>query len=203
MTSFYLVRHGHIDTLGRRLVGSRPDVPLDELGRSQVVALAERLAELPVEAVYSSPLDRALTTARAIARPHGLDVVPRQALADVEFGEWSGRLLEELRPDPVFRAFNSHRTGVAPPGGEHPAVVQGRMVAELCRLRDAHPGQTIVVVGHGDPLRAVLAAFTGVPLDLARRLELDPASVTRLDLEREDATLRFLNLDVERARGRL
>jgi probable phosphoglycerate mutase len=194
MTTLYLVRHGHTATLGRQLVGRRPDVPLDDLGRSQVLALAEHMAKLPLRAVYTSPLARTLATARAVAQPHGLDVIVREPLADMEFGEWSGRPIDELRGDPTFHAFNAHRAGVAPPGGEHPAAAQSRMLAELCRLRDAHPNEAIAVVGHGDPLRSALAGFVGMPLDLARRLELAPASVTRLDLSRGDATLCFLNL---------
>lgn len=193
MTSFCLVRHGTTATLGQRLTGRRPDVPLDAKARDELEALASYLASEPLRAVYSSPLTRTLTTATAIARPHGLGVVRLESLADIELGDWSDRSLDALRSDPTFHAFNVHRAGTAPPGGEHPAAVQCRMAVELCRLRDAHRDETIAVVGHADPLRSVLAFFVGIPLDLAHRIEIEPASVTRLELGAEHASLRLLN----------
>jgi probable phosphoglycerate mutase len=192
-TTFFLVRHGVTDTVGQRLVGRRPDAPLNDTGRAQCERVATFLAGVPLAAVYSSPLERAAATARALARPHGLDVSVRDALIDVEFGEWSNETLAALRDRPEFRRFNAQRAGHAPPGGEHAALVQARMVTELCRLRDAHPGAAVAVVGHADPLRAALAFFLGLAIDLARRLELDPACVTRLELGDTDASLRFLN----------
>ncbi len=192
-TTLFLVRHGTTDAVGQRLVGRHPDVPLNDAGRAQCERAATFLANLPLAAVYSSPLERALATARAVARPHGIDVRVRDALIDIEFGEWSNENLAALRDRPEFRRFNAQRAGHAPPGGEHAALVQARMVTELCRLRDAHPGAAIAVVGHADPLRAALAFFIGVAIDLARRLELDPGCVTRLELGDTDASLRFLN----------
>lgn len=196
MTTFYLIRHANTAAVGRRLVGRHPNVPLDDVGRSQLPALSAFLARAPLRAVYCSPLDRAAETARAVAEPHALDVRPREALTDIEFGTWSDRALSELSDEPSFRRFNSFRSGVAPPGGEHPVSVQSRLALELCRIRDTHHDEAVAVVGHADPLRAALAFFIGLPLDLARRLDIDPASVTRLELTLDDARLCYLNLSI-------
>jgi probable phosphoglycerate mutase len=192
-TTFFLVRHGSTDALGHRLSGRLPNVPLNGAGREQTERLAALLAPVPLHAVYSSPLERAEQTARALARPHGLEVRVLENLTDIDFGAWTDQPLGALRDRQDFRRFNAQRAGHAPPGGEHPALVQARMVTELCRLRDAHPGAAVAVVGHADPLRAALAFFLGVALDLARRIELDPASVTRLELSETDARLCFSN----------
>lgn len=194
MTTLYLIRHANTAALGKRLTGRRPNVPLDERGRAQLEALSELLARAPLRAVYSSPLDRAAETARAVARPHGLEVRLREPLADIEFGTWSDRALSELAGEPSFRRFNAFRSGTTPPEGEHPASVQCRLALELCRIRDQHPDDAVAVVGHADPLRSALAFFVGIPLDLIRRIELEPASVTRLDLTFDDVRLCYLNL---------
>lgn len=193
MTSLLLVRHGHTGAVGERLVGRRPNVPLDAIGRAQAERLAAFFARAPLAAVYASPLERTADTAQAIAARHGLGVSLSDALLDLDFGSWTDRRLEELRAEPGFQRFNTHRAGVAPPTGEHPALMQSRMAVELCRLRDAHPGQLVAVVGHADPLRAAIAYFVGIPLDLARRLELEPGGVSWLELTVDDASLRYLN----------
>lgn len=194
MTRFLLVRHGRTEANGRRLVGRAPAVPLDAVGREQAEALGRTLARAPLRAVLSSPLERAVDTARAIAAPHGLSVEIRDALVDVEFGAWTNRSLSELARTPLFERFNRHRAGTAPPEGEHPSLVQARMVTELCRLRELHPNDTVAVVSHADPLRSALAFFLGVPLDLSLRFEITTGSVSRLDLHADGASLAFLNI---------
>lgn len=195
MTSLLLVRHGRTSAVGRYLSGQTPHVSLDQTGRAQAEALGTFLAAAALRAVYASPLERTLETARAIARPHGLEVETRESLLDIDFGAWTGKDLVELDRQAAFQRFNAQRAAHAPPGGEHPVRVQCRMALELCRLRDEHPGELVAIVGHLDPLRSAIAYFLGVPLDLARRLELDPGSVTRLELTHDDAKLIYLNRD--------
>jgi broad specificity phosphatase PhoE len=193
MVQLLLIRHGHTEAVGRRLVGRMPNVPLDALGREEASRLAVYLAKTRLDAVYSSPIERALETARAIAAPHGLEVERRDRLTELDFGEWTGALVESLRGDAANRHFNVHRAGNRAAGGEHGVEVLARMAVELTELRDRHADGIVAVVGHADPLRAALAHFIGVPLDLARRFELDTGSVTRLDLWPEDASLRYVN----------
>jgi broad specificity phosphatase PhoE len=193
MTRVFLVRHGHTEAVGKRLSGRLPGFHLDPVGREEAARAAESLTHTPLEAVYSSPLERAVETARAIAAPHGLELELREALQELDFGEWSGLLIDELRGDEGFQRFNVHRGGNRAPGGEHGVEAQARMVRELSALRDRHPEGSIAVVGHADPLRAAVAHFVGIPLDLAHRLELAPGSITRLDLWPTGASLHYLN----------
>jgi probable phosphoglycerate mutase len=193
MTTLLLIRHGMTDAVGRRLTGRLPGVHLNELGQRQARALAARLASQPISAIYASPLERTLETAREIAATRGLEVVVRPALVESDFGEWSGRSLAELAGDPVYQLFNRVRSITEPPGGEHFSAVQARMASELLRIRDAHRDQTVAVVSHADPLRAALCVFLGIGIDLMQELELAPASVSTLRLTEDSVLLLSMN----------
>lgn len=182
MTLLFLIRHGMTDAVGSKLVGRAPGVPLNDVGRAQAEALSTRLASVEFGALSASPLERAMRTASAIASPRGLEINPSEALTDVDFGEWTGKTLMELRDLPEFRRFNTHRSTTRPPGGEHTLQVQERMVTHLAHLALKHPNQTVLVVSHADPIRAALAYFLGMPIDFMCRVEVDPGSISRLEL---------------------
>lgn len=183
MTAFLLIRHASNPTIGHTVAGRRPGVELDATGRAEAEALAGRLGRLPIAAVYASPLERARQTAEPLARARGLAVTERDALLEVDYGDWAGESLETLRTLPGWREWNSYRTGTRVPRGELMLEVQLRMVAELERLRVAHPGQAVAVVSHGDPIKAVLGHYLGIPIELQARLDIAPASVSVLRLE--------------------
>jgi broad specificity phosphatase PhoE len=193
MTLVWLVRHGMTDAVGHRLSGRLPGFPLSQYGRAQVARLSERLGRARLAAVYTSPLERALETARAIALRHELRPIIRPALTDIDFGAWNGLSYLELETVPAWRTFNAYRSGVRPPGGEHVSEVQMRMVSELECLRQEHPSDCIAIVSHADPLRTAIGFYLGVTIDLQHRLAVDPASLTLLELNSEGARLRLLN----------
>lgn len=93
-------------------------------------------------------------------------------------GDWEGRTISELDEREDWRRFNAFRSGVRAPGGEFLIEAQTRMVKQLDGLRQRHPAELIAVVSHADPLRAALAHFLAVPLDLMLRFEISPASVS-------------------------
>lgn len=140
-------------------------------------------ASLRVAAVYSSPLERAVQTARPLAARLALPVMEREALGEIRTGEWTGRSLADLEADPRWRLFNAYRSGTRIPGGERMLEVQLRVVGELDRLREAHPASVVAVVSHGDPIRAALLHYLGMPLDFVLRLEVSPASLSVVALE--------------------
>ncbi len=112
----YLVRHAVADGVGSIIHGRRPGVSLNEVGREQAAWLAERLRDDQLHAVYSSPLERARETAEAIAAPHRVPVCIEPGLNEMNFGEWTGRSVEELREHPRWRAFNERRSATRVPG---------------------------------------------------------------------------------------
>jgi probable phosphomutase (TIGR03848 family) len=194
MTTYLLIRHALCDPIGQAIAGRSPGVSLNPAGRQQAEALASRLAELPIVAVYSSPLERAVETARPIAERKGVPVEPLQGFNEIDFGEWTGRTLVELDPLPEWQSFNSYRSGSRIPGGETMLEVLTRTLREFERLQLLHPeGSLVVIVSHADVLRLAIAHFLGMPLDLLLRLELGPASVSIVELQSYGPRLLLLN----------
>ena len=192
-TTVHLVRHGSHDLLGRVLVGRGP-VSLSATGRAEAEAVAAAAALAGLAAVVSSPQDRALETAAPIARRAGLDVVVDPDLAELDLGAWTGAAFGTLHQDPRWRAFNTFRGSTPVPDGESMLAVQARAVACVLRLRAEYPDAAVAAVSHADVIKAVLAHFLGMPLDLMRRIEVAPASRSVLMLFEEDAVVQAVNL---------
>ncbi len=180
-TTLLLIRHATNDLLvTHRLGGRMPGVHLNDQGRAEAEALADRLARVNLTAVYSSPMERALETAQAIAARHGLEVRIHPGLHEVDCGQWSGTPIRDVRGDPRWRAIEAYPILNTYPGGETIWQVQVRVVAALEEIRAAHSDQTVAIVSHADPIRAAVAHYIGLPLDLFRRLLISPASLTAL-----------------------
>lgn len=178
MATVILVRHATTAATGHRLGGWTPAVHLDEPGRRQAEATAGRLAALPVRAVYASPLDRTVETARIVAAPHHLDVELRRDLGEVDYGAWTDRPLDELRREPLWGAIQQVPSRITFPGGGTIRGVQAQAVDAVEELAAAHGDDTIVLVSHADVIKAVVAWLLGMPLDVFQRLVISPASVT-------------------------
>ena len=173
-----LIRHAANDWVGERLAGWTPGVHLNDEGRAQAAALAQRLAEVPLAAIYSSPLERTLETAQPLARAHSLTVQVRDRLGEAQCGDWTGRALKELKDEKLWPVVQIYPSGARFPGGESFREIQARLVAELDDIRDAHPDQVVAIVSHSDPIKMAVAHYTGLALDLFQRLTISPASVT-------------------------
>src|SRR6185437_12970186 len=117
-TTILLVRHGDTDAVGALLAGWKPGWHLNSKGREQVINLAQSLSRLPIETIYTSPLERAVETAEAIAMPHSVAPIVREDLGEFRFGDWEGRRFEDLSRDPLWDRFNATRSTVRSPGGE-------------------------------------------------------------------------------------
>lgn len=193
MTKFLLIRHALTDATGRRLIGRMSGIRLNERGQTQAQALAKRLAGLSIAAVYSSPLERTLETAGSIARLLGIDAIPCEDFLEIEFGDWTGASFEELAGQPPFRRFNAFRSSASIPSGEFMLQAQARMVIGLDRLRARHPHQSVVVVSHGDMIKAAVAYYAGIPLDLFQRIEISPASISAIEID--EAAVRILSVN--------
>jgi len=181
MTTLLLVRHATTTATGSRL-GGRTDAPLDERGREQAAAVAERLAPLPLKAVYASPLPRTAETAAAIAARHRLEVVPDEGLLEVEYGRWTDRPLKPLYRTKLWPVIQQRPSLMRFPDGESIRGAQLRAVDAIEALVARHRRHAIVAVTHADVIKAVVAFYLGLSLDLFQRIAVAPASVTILQL---------------------
>ncbi|KAA9377505.1 MSMEG_4193 family putative phosphomutase [Microbispora cellulosiformans] len=179
MTTVLLVRHGLTDLTGPVLAGWTPGVHLDERGREQARAVAERLAPLELDAIVSSPLDRCLETAAAIAEGRPVTVQTDDRFGECGYGDWTGRPLKELAEEPLWRVVQAHPSAAVFPGGEAMAEVQSRAVRAV-RDWNERLGEkaTYLVCSHGDVIKAIVADALGLHLDQFQRVTADPASVT-------------------------
>ena len=188
-----LVRHGLTDwNVGGKLLG-RIDIGLNENGRAQAQAAAEALKRFPVRAIFSSPQLRARETAVPIAAAHGLEIEIEPALDEVWLSEaWQGKTIEELRDDAEMERLLSDPSWRSP-RIEPIEEVQSRAVAAVERRRRERPGETVVVVSHGDPLRAIAAYYLGLSLADFRRLLIDNGSVSLVRFSPRGPQLTTLN----------
>jgi broad specificity phosphatase PhoE len=175
-----LVRHAAHVELGQVLSGRRRNVALSAAGLTQAAILADLLGTAPIDAVYSSPRERAWYTARDIAEPHELKAEALDDLDEVDFGDWSGRRFTEIEGDPEWRRWNEARGSARAPGGESMAEAVARAVGAVAGIARMHEGGTAVAVSHCDIIRGVIAHHLGLPLDNILRFDVDPASVSRL-----------------------
>lgn len=192
-TTFYLIRHGTNDFVGRTLVGRRPGTHLNDAGWSEANRLAERLGSEPIHQIFSSPLERCRETAAPLAARLNLELQIYEALTEVDFGDWMGRDIDDLESVTLWKQWNTFRSGSRIPNGESIWEVQTRMVGAIEAFRRTFAGQNIALFSHGDPLRAALCFYLGMPLDFIHRLEVGPASVSGLVIDDWGASVRYLN----------
>jgi ribonuclease H / adenosylcobalamin/alpha-ribazole phosphatase len=189
-----LIRHAAHAHLGTVLSGRLPALALSEQGRAQAEALSRHLASARLAALHASPVERAQETAAAIAARHpGLTVETQPPLNEVDFGDWQGQSFSELAADPRWDAWNAERGVAAAPGGETMAAAQERAWDHVERTALSNPGAVVAMVSHCDVIRAVVAHVLGLPLDRLLAFEVDPASLTRLEVGAWGARLLSLN----------
>lgn len=183
-TTLHLVRHAAHDRVDAMLCGRMQGVPLGALGKAQAEALARRLADEPVAAVYASPLQRCRETATPIAAALGCEVRIAEAVNEIDYGEWTGARFDRLGADARWRVWNESRATAAPPGGESMAAVQERVLAGMESWRRGHPGCAVVAVTHSDVIKAAICGVLGLSLDCIHAIDIQPASITTLVLWR-------------------
>jgi len=182
-TRLVLVRHAVTAQTGPLLSGRKPGIDLSDEGRRQAEATAERLAPpVRVDAIYASPIERTQQTAAAIAARHDLPVVTLDGVIEAEYGDWTGGAIAELAKTDLWKVVQAAPSRARFPNGESIAEMQARMVAALDGVIAAHPGEHVVVVSHADPIKAAIAHYTGMHLDLFQRVVVSPASVTVFEI---------------------
>lgn len=179
-TLVLLVRHGETPTTGKVLPGRAPGLHLSERGRAQADRVAERLAGVRVDAVYTSPLERTRETAAPTAARTGREAVVEPGLLECDFGEWTGEELSRLSRLKAWSTVQRAPSTFRFPGGESFPEMQARTVGAVDRVRAAHEGGVVVCFSHADPIKAALAHALGTHLDLFQRIVVSPCSVSAI-----------------------
>jgi probable phosphoglycerate mutase len=180
-----LVRHAESAANAAQMFGSQSDSPLTERGRRQAARLAQALAHLRIDAVYSSDLSRARDTVAPIAAPRSLSVIERDALRERSVGALTGLSFADARarhPE-AWEILTTRDPHGRPPGGESLVDLQARVGAVLDELTATHRGATILLGSHGGAIVAMTRYLLGVrSFDVSLALSVSNASVTRVDL---------------------
>lgn len=184
MTEFLLIRHAVNDFVKTgRLAGWTPDVHLNDEGRAQAAALGVRLAQTPLDAAYSSPLERCVETAQAVLAHHpNLNLVLSEALGEVRYGAWQGAELSKLAKRKLWRVVQINPSRARFPEGESLRAAQMRAVDAIEQFARQHPRQRVAIFSHSDLIKMILAHYLGMHLDLYQRIEVSPASISILRL---------------------
>ena len=182
MTTVLLLRHGRTTANAAGvLAGWTPGVRLDDAGAAQVAAVGERLAKVPLAAVVSSPLERCVQTADAVAAGRELAVLTDDRLGEARYGDWTGRTIKELSREPLWKVVQQHPSAAVFPGdeGEGLAQTQARAVAAVRSWNAAlAPDAVWLACSHGDVIKSILADALGLHLDQFQRIVVDPASIS-------------------------
>jgi probable phosphomutase (TIGR03848 family) len=181
-TLILLVRHGATPTTGKILPGRAAGLHLAPKGRAQADVVAGRIAamEKAPTAIYASPLERTRETAAPIASALGLRVRTARGLIEADVGDWTEKSLARLYKTNEWPTVQRWPSGFRFPGGESFTEMSARSMTAVLGLVTDHPGETVVAVSHADPIKAVVAAAAGLPLDLIQRLVISPCSVSAL-----------------------
>jgi broad specificity phosphatase PhoE len=179
ITTFHLVRHGSHDELDRILTGRTPGRRLSKAGEQEVLLLARRLRRQPLGLVLTSPQPRAVKTAELLCAESHLSPPSIDAgLDEIDFGRWAGRSFEELEYDASWRQWNHARDEASTPAGEDMAAVAARVIDVIERLDRRSGGAHIVLVSHGDVIKAAICRFLGLPFQQVHSIDIAPASAT-------------------------
>lgn len=196
MPLLLLIRHGENDYVKTgKMAGRLPGVHLNEKGQKQAQALAEALRSVPIKAVYSSPLERAMETATPIASMRKLQIIQVPNLMETDIGKWQGKSWKALRLTKVWKIVQNSPSRFRFPDGESFPETQTRIASALEQIikRHSKPQDIIVVVFHADPIKLAISYFLGLPLDHFQRLSCDTGSLTALHVNEMGANLMKLN----------
>jgi probable phosphomutase (TIGR03848 family) len=179
MTALFLIRHAANNfTQEEKLAGWLPGVHLNDEGREQARQMAARMDKVKLDAIYSSPLERAVETAEYLAKPREMEIHRCDGLGEIRVGAWEGQKIDDLNKSDEWRAFQFYPSGARPPGGESGRQVQVRAVDEVEAICAAHPEGAVAIVSHADTIKTVVAHYAGIHLDLFQRIVISPASVS-------------------------
>ncbi len=184
-TRLILVRHGQTEWNRVGRARGRIDIALNETGLAQAQAVAQRVAAFPLAAIYSSPLKRAMETARPAAQKSGLTVQPLEGLIDIDYGDWGGRSpaeVAEMYPD-LYHQWHHSPHLVTFPAGESLDEVRSRTLAAVQEIALSHQAQTVLLVAHQVVNKVLVCALLGLDNSHFWRIQQDNGCINIFDYE--------------------
>jgi alpha-ribazole phosphatase len=197
MVRMILARHGETAWNAVSRYQGQADVPLNDAGRRQAAALARRLAQEEIHAIYASDLQRVWETVQVIAasRSHSLTVRAEPRLREMDFGDWEGLTYAEiLERDPQnLAAWETDPVHIPPPGGETVARVAARVQSVIDDISRANQDKTVLLVAHGGPLRVLLCLALGLDPKVQWQFRLDIAALSELEFHEAGVIVNYMN----------
>lgn len=195
MTRLLLVRHGETEWNKEGRYHGVTDVELSEIGLEQARILSQRLAKEKPDALYSSPLKRAMQTAQQIAEVHNLSIVPRDELRELNLGAFEGKKFRGVEDDgrPLEVAWEAGDIDFSPPRGETLYQLHDRVAGFVSTLRERHSEGVVLIVSHGGTLRMMICHLIGIELRYWWRIRLESAALSIVEVRPEGAVLLLLN----------
>ncbi len=178
MLEILLIRHGETErNRTRRIMGHRP-IPLNVRGRSQARALQRRLKKVELEVIYTSPIRRAVETARVLAKGRRVRTIKVPEMAEIDYGHWVGRTFDEVSFDPAYRTYHTTPRKARAPGGESMREVYRRAVSFIEKLRRRHRGGRVVVISHADVIKAIMVRYLKLDLNDLLKIRIDNCALS-------------------------
>ena len=200
VTRLILVRHAEANTSAHGRCYGSLDVDLSPEGRSHADALGAVLSSFGVHVLYSSPLRRALETARLIGAHLGLEPLVRPDLRELDFGELEGRTYDDIATSEpaLWRTWMETPTAVCFPGGESYADLRTRVANVLQEIRAQHSGSVVALIAHGGVNRSLLAPALGLRDGEIFAIPQDYGGVSVIDWRDDAAVVQSVNADLVR-----
>ena len=197
MIKLYVVRHGETNSNVRHTCIGHKDVPLNETGIKQAENLAEKFRDIPLDAIYASPLSRAVSTATPTAEMKGIEIIKVADLIERDFGDWDDLTYEEIEAkDPELYAEwrgNPQNTGFKIPNGESSDDVHERIGKAVDKIISENDGKSVLVVTHLGAARHIISNVLGLTTEQSWRFTLYNATIACLEIDEDSKVLTRLN----------
>lgn len=195
MTRIYLARHGTTEWNQEEIFRGRVDIKLNATGRAEAQALADYFRPIPLQAIYSSPLSRAWETAQAVANGRKLEVILDPAFIDIDFGEWHGLPLKEVREkySSLYRAWREEPQTITFPQGENLEQVRKRAWDGLQAIIQKHLDQIILIIAHRVVTKVLICAVLGLDNSHFWQIKQDPTAINCFEFHRGNLVVSLIN----------
>ena len=195
MLKVILVRHGETDWNTKQIFRGRKDIPLNEVGLAQAKAVGVSLSDIQIDAIYSSPLARALETAKVLAESRSLEVELEEGFIDIDFGKWQGITHEKVKEEyeSLYEMWLKNPQMVTFPGGETLRDVSTRSMGASEKVLKKHSGKTLAVVSHRVVNKVLLCSILGLELSYFWHIKQDTCAINRFEYKDKKFYLTLLN----------